>query len=152
MLATTSYTSRKMTCCRLESYNSSEVARSLFGLRVVSDFGKKIGDRAKYTRRSRLGEHSTQVELRVSCVYVYFATRPSVTKIRDYLQPKADKVNFYPFRGCFHDTGMNFVPECSSYCIHMAKLTVSFLSCMNFFFLHRKQRWCKFRGTCYCAY
>ena len=29
---------------------------------------------------------------------------------------------------------MSFVPECSSYCIHMPKSTVGFLSCMFFFF------------------
>ena len=28
---------------------------------------------------------------------------------------------------------MSFVPECSSYCIHMAKSTVGFLSCMVFY-------------------
>ena len=39
---------------------------------------------------------------------------------------------------------MSFVPECSSYCIHMAKSSVGFLSCMFFFIPDRKQRWCKF--------
>ena len=33
---------------------------------------------------------------------------------------------------------MSFVPECSSYCIHMAKTTIGFLSCMFFFFFTPK--------------
>ena len=37
------------------------------------------------------------------------------------------------YRNDFHSR-MSFVPECSSYCIHMAKSTVGFLSCIFFFF------------------
>ena len=49
------------------------------------------------------------------------------------------------YRNDFH-SGMSFVPECSLYCIHMAKSTVGFLSCMFFFFYTKNKDGASFAG------